>query len=105
MTRAELTDSAMRSMYDLMSRTIAAKSTAEIRSFEYYRTFWTAFARRGQGHLYCVMEDGRPSVGAFVVAYGRRDTYKDGGPLTRCSWCGDSHLVYGRPSMTPGPRV
>ena len=92
-SRMELTDSAMRSMYELMSGTIAAKGTAEIRSYDYYRKFWTEFAARGQGQLYSVFEDGQPAVGAFVINYGRKGTYKDGGSVARRSRYGDSHLV------------
>lgn len=89
----ELTEANMRAMYELMSGTIAAKGTATLRSFDYYRQFWTEFAKRGQGQLYFVYEDGKPSVGAYVIGYGRKGTYKDGGSLIKRNQYGDSHLV------------
>ncbi|MFI5086004.1 MAG: lipid II:glycine glycyltransferase FemX [Actinomycetales bacterium] len=91
--RVELTDSTMRTMYELMRGTIEEKGTAQIRSFDYYRRFWTGFGSRCQGQLYFVYEDGRASVGAFVINYGHKGTYKDGGSLQKRSQYGDSHLV------------
>ncbi|WP_125610112.1 lipid II:glycine glycyltransferase FemX [Specibacter cremeus] len=86
-------ESVMRAMYDLMVGTIAAKSTNQVREYAYYRQFWTEFANRGQGRFYFVHEDGVPSVGAYVVNYGAKATYKDGGSLQQRSQYGDSHLV------------
>jgi serine/alanine adding enzyme len=90
--RMEPTDENFRAMYALMSH-IENRSAARMRSFEYYRRFWRNFADAGQGRLYFVYEDGEPSVGAFVVNYGRKGTYKDGGSKPRRSQYGDSHLV------------
>lgn len=91
--RMDTSESTMRTMYDLMVGTIAAKSTNQVRDFDYYRQFWTEFANRGQGRFYFVYEDGVPSVGAFVINYGAKATYKDGGSLQNRSQYGDSHLV------------
>jgi serine/alanine adding enzyme len=82
-----------RSMYGLMTTTVEAKSQVRVREYEYYRQFWTNFIDRGQGRLLFVYENGVPSVGAFVVNYGRKATYKDGGSLQKRSQYGDSHLV------------
>ncbi|GAB4100593.1 lipid II:glycine glycyltransferase FemX [Sinomonas halotolerans] len=92
---AEPTEENYRAMHALMTGTLSAKSRSgtQVRSFEYYRQFWTEFTRRGQGRLYFVHENGRPSVGAFVITYGRKATYKDGGSLQKRSQYGDSHLV------------
>jgi lipid II:glycine glycyltransferase (peptidoglycan interpeptide bridge formation enzyme) len=92
---AEPTLANYRIMHRLMTGTLNAKSStgAQVRSFEYYRQFWTEFTSRGQGRLYFVYENGRPSVGAFVITYGRKATYKDGGSLQRRSQYGDSHLI------------
>lgn len=92
---AEPTLENYRTMHALMTGTLNAKSNtgARVRSFEYYRQFWTEFTRRGQGRLYFVYENGRPSVGAFVINYGRKGTYKDGGSLQQRTQYGDSHLV------------
>lgn len=91
--RAEATESTMRTMYELMVGTITAKSNNQARSYDYYRQFWSEFCNRGQGRFYFVYENGVPSVGAFVINYGSKATYKDGGSLQKRSQYGDSHLV------------
>lgn len=92
---AEPTLANYRTMHSLMTGTLNTKSRngAQVRSFEYYRQFWTEFTSRRQGRLYFVYENGRPSVGAFVINYGRKATYKDGGSLQHRTQYGDSHLV------------
>ncbi|MCZ2402575.1 peptidoglycan bridge formation glycyltransferase FemA/FemB family protein [Paenarthrobacter sp. Z7-10] len=90
---AEPTEANFRTMYALMSGTIAEKGTTQIRDYGYYSKFWAGFTARGQGRLYFVYEDGQASVGAFVINYGRKGTYKDGGSLQKRSQYGDSHLV------------
>lgn len=90
--RMEPTEENLRVMYRLMAH-IEDRSDARLRSFEYYRRFWTNFISRGQGRLYFVHEDGEPSVGAFVINYGRKGTYKDGGSKPRRSQYGDSHFL------------
>lgn len=82
-----------RTMYQLMAGTIAEKGKTQLRDFEYYRKFWQGFIDRGQGRHYFVYEDGRAAVGAFVINYGRKGTYKDGGSLIKRSRYGDSHLL------------
>lgn len=89
----EPTEENFRAMYALMTTTVEAKSQVRVREYEYYRQFWTNFISRGQGRLLFVYEDGVPSVGAFVINYGRKGTYKDGGSLQKRSQYGDSHLV------------
>jgi lipid II:glycine glycyltransferase (peptidoglycan interpeptide bridge formation enzyme) len=90
---AEPTEENFRAMYGLMTTTVEAKSQVRVREYEYYQKFWTNFIDRGQGRLLFVYEDGVPSVGAFVINYGRKGTYKDGGSLQKRSQYGDSHLV------------
>ena len=90
---AEPTEENFRAMYALMTTTVEAKSQVRVREYEYYRKFWTNFIERGQGRLLFVYENGVPSVGAFVINYGRKGTYKDGGSLQKRSQYGDSHLV------------
>lgn len=89
----EGTEENFRAMYALMTNTVEAKANVQVREYDYYRHFWTAFISRGQGRLLFVYEDGVPSVGAFVINYGRKGTYKDGGSLQRRKQYGDSHLV------------
>ena len=89
----EPTEENFQAMYSLMTTTVEAKSQVRVREYEYYRQFWTNFLKRDQGRLLFVYENGVPSVGAFVINYGRKGTYKDGGSLQKRSQYGDSHLV------------
>jgi serine/alanine adding enzyme len=82
-----------RALYDLMADTVKAKGSMPLRSYEYYAAFWDEFCNRGQGNFFFVYEDGRPSVGAFVINYGAKATYKDGGSTQNRKQYGDSHLV------------
>lgn len=90
--RAEPSEENFRTMYNLMNQ-VQDRTTVQLRSFDYYRRFWQNFVDAGQGRLYFVRENGEPSVGAFVVNYGRKGTYKDGGSKPKRSQYGDSHLL------------
>jgi serine/alanine adding enzyme len=82
-----------RALYDLMADTVKAKGSMPLRSYEYYAGFWDEFCDRGQGSFFFAYEDGKPSVGAFVINYGSKATYKDGGSTQNRKQYGDSHLV------------
>jgi lipid II:glycine glycyltransferase (peptidoglycan interpeptide bridge formation enzyme) len=82
-----------RALYDLMADTVKAKGSMPLRSYEYYARFWDEFCDRGQGNFFFAYEDGKPSVGAFVINYGAKATYKDGGSTQNRKQYGDSHLV------------
>ncbi|WP_374211189.1 lipid II:glycine glycyltransferase FemX [Pseudarthrobacter cellobiosi] len=82
-----------RALYDLMADTVNAKGSMPLRSLEYYTQFWDEFCTRGQGSFFFVYEGGKPSVGAFVINYGSKATYKDGGSTQNRKQYGDSHLV------------
>jgi serine/alanine adding enzyme len=82
-----------RALYDLMADTVSAKGSMPLRSYEYYARFWDEFCNRGQGRFFFTYEDGKPSVGAFVINYGAKATYKDGGSTQNRKQYGDSHLV------------
>ncbi|SIM04302.1 acetyltransferase (GNAT) family protein [Kocuria sp. AG109] len=94
--QVELTEENMKAMYALMDTVGQGHANVNLRSYEYYRQFWTTFAAAGQGRLYFTYEDGQPSVGAYVIRYGRKGTYKDGGSKPRRKQYGDSHLVQWR---------
>ncbi|GGH61638.1 lipid II:glycine glycyltransferase FemX [Rothia aerolata] len=91
--RVELTEENMRKMYALMDTVGQGNANVNLRSFDYYRDFWTTFEKAGQGRLYFTYEDGEPSVGAYVINYGNKGTYKDGGSKPRRKQYGDSHQV------------
>ena len=82
-----------RALYELMADTVKAKGSMPLRSYDYYARFWDEFCNRGQGNFFFVYEDGKPSVGAFVINYGAKATYKDGGSTQNRKQYGDSHLV------------
>lgn len=82
-----------RALYDLMANTVSAKGSMPLRSYDYYAQFWDEFCDRGQGNFFFTYEDGKPSVGAFVINYGAKATYKDGGSTQNRKQYGDSHLV------------
>jgi serine/alanine adding enzyme len=82
-----------RALYDLMANTVNAKGSMPLRSYDYYARFWDEFCNRGQGNFFFAYEDGKPSVGAFVINYGAKATYKDGGSTQNRKQYGDSHLV------------
>ncbi|YCH05852.1 lipid II:glycine glycyltransferase FemX [Arthrobacter sp. alpha11c] len=90
---AEPGEETYRKLYALMQDTVNAKGAMPLRSYEYYSRFWHEFCSRGQGHFFFVYEDGAPSVGAFVINYGSKATYKDGGSTQNRKQYGDSHLV------------
>ncbi len=88
----EPTDENFRIMYALMNQ-VQDRNAITLRPYEYYRNFWQNFVDAGQGRLYFAYEDGEPAVGAFVVSYGRKGTYKDGGSKPRRKQYGDSHQL------------
>lgn len=94
--QVELTEENMKAMYALMDTVGQGSANVNLRSYDYYRQFWRTFAAAGQGRLYFAYEDGKPSVGAYVIRYGNKGTYKDGGSTPRRKQYGDSHLVQWR---------
>lgn len=80
-------------MYSMICTAQQGKLAATPRPYAYYRSFWRKFIDAGFGRMLFVYEDGKPSVGAFVVQYGRKGTYKDGGSVPNRSQYGDSHLL------------
>ncbi|KRE90732.1 methicillin resistance protein [Arthrobacter sp. Soil764] len=91
--RQEQGPESYRALYDLMANTVNAKGSMPLRSYDYYARFWDEFCNRGQGNFFFTYEDGKPSVGAFVINYGAKATYKDGGSTQNRKQYGDSHLV------------
>jgi serine/alanine adding enzyme len=91
--RREAGPETYRALYDLMADTVKAKGSMPLRSYDYYARFWDEFCSRGQGSFFFAYEGGKPSVGAFVINYGAKATYKDGGSLQDRKQYGDSHLV------------
>lgn len=89
----ESSEDNFKAMYAMVGSARQGKLTVTPRPYEYYRHFWRTFVDAGLGRLFFVYENGKPSVGAFVIKYGRKGTYKDGGSTPRRSQYGDSHLM------------
>lgn len=66
-------------MYSLMKTVNRGRGSAFIRPYSYYRTFWKNFSEGNSGDFYFAYEDSRPVVGAFIINFGRKAIYKDGG--------------------------
>lgn len=78
--RADVGGRAIDDMLELV-RVTERRSGAFFRNDDYLRAVWSGFGRDGRGHLYFARCDDRVVAGAFVVRYGRRAWYKDGGSL------------------------
>lgn len=79
-------------MTDLMSQTMANKSTT-IRSGNYYKKFWKTFTSSNMGALFFAYDNKKPIAGAFVLVYGNKATYKDGGSTKEKTIYGASHAL------------
>lgn len=90
----EATDENCRLMYDLFAAT--AEGSFRIRSFEYYRAFWQAYAAKNQGQLFFAYAEGKLVAGAYALIYGAKSTYKDGASVRERTVYGASHLLQWR---------
>jgi lipid II:glycine glycyltransferase (peptidoglycan interpeptide bridge formation enzyme) len=90
----EATDENCKIMYNLFAET--AKGKFEIRSYDYYRTFWQRFETAGYGQLFFAYYDKQIVAGAYAMAYGTKSTYKDGASIQKRNVYGASHLLQWR---------
>lgn len=79
-------------MSDLIGQTMADKSVL-IRTSEYYKNFWNTFVDNKMGVLFFSYSDNVPVAGAFVLTYGDKATYKDGGSIRKKTAYGASHAL------------
>ena len=84
----------MRAMYALMDTVGQGKVFASAAPLRVLPRLLEGLRDAGQGRLYFTYEDGKPSVGAYVINYGTKGTYKDGGSKPRRKQYGDSHFGY-----------
>jgi lipid II:glycine glycyltransferase (peptidoglycan interpeptide bridge formation enzyme) len=89
---AEPTDKNLSIMTHLMQVTMADKP-GMIRDKAYYEYFWKLYASRGLGTLFFAYHNGQPVAGAFVLTYGHKATYKDGGSVREKTVYGASHAL------------
>lgn len=85
------TDENCKIMFDLMAEAVGKRS--KMYSFDYYRDFWQRYDRTGLGRMFFASHEGRVVAGAFVLAFGTKGTYKDGGSVQDHKAYGASHLL------------
>lgn len=90
-SRVAVTDKNARKMYALLSET--AEGQFGIRSFNYYKEFWTTFEQAKLGQLFFANFEGRVVAGAYAMTFGTKSTYKDGASIRKRTAYGASHLL------------
>lgn len=79
-------------MYDLLKDT-AASAGFDIRSNNYYKTFYQRYEKAGLGQLFFAYFEGEIVAGAFAMIFGKKSTYKDGASVRKRTAYGASHLL------------
>lgn len=79
-------------MSHLMKVTMADKPGA-IRELSYYESFWKLYCEKNLGKLFFAYYEGHPVAGAFVMTFGKKATYKDGGSVREKTVYGASHAL------------
>lgn len=90
---APLTEENMRIMYDLLRDTAAGRFESSLRSYAYYREFWTRFAAHDRGSLFFARVEGEVVAAAFCMYLGKKGLYKDGASVRERTVYGASHLL------------
>lgn len=89
--RVSVSDDNAAKMYALLSET--AEGQFGIRSYNYYKTYWSTFADAGLGQLFFAYYQGEVVAGAYAMVFGKKSTYKDGASVRLRSAYGASHLL------------
>lgn len=89
--RVDATDKNCTIMHNLLAETAAG--SFNIRSKEYYVTFWKRYAEAHLGQLFFAYSEGKPVAGAFALVFGTKSTYKDGASIRKRTAYGASHLL------------
>jgi lipid II:glycine glycyltransferase (peptidoglycan interpeptide bridge formation enzyme) len=89
----DLTDESMQQMFDLLNETAAGRFESSVRSFKYYKTFWTSLVENGHGQLFFAYVDNHLVAGAFCMLLGTKGLYKDGASVRERTAYGASHLL------------
>jgi lipid II:glycine glycyltransferase (peptidoglycan interpeptide bridge formation enzyme) len=76
--KVEINEENMSIMYELLTEAMSHVPTI-IRSKEYYFNFWRTFDAAGIGHLFIAYDGDTPTAAAYILKYGTKATYKDGG--------------------------
>lgn len=89
--RVDTNDEHCKIMYRLLTET--AKGSFQIRSYDYYKSFWQRYAEADLGQLFFAYVDDQVVAGAFAIAFGQKGTYKDGASVRERTVYGASHLL------------
>ena len=89
--QAPIDDEHLSIMLALMKETMQDKAT-HLRDDAYYFTFWKQFAQAG-GALFIAYDGDEPVASAYVLKFGNKATYKDGGSVKRKTIYGASHAL------------
>lgn len=90
--KVEPTDSNLSIMFQLIQQTMAGKSVT-MRDENYYKKFWKTFISNNMGALFFAYDGDKPIAGAFVLNFGNKATYKDGGSVREKTIYGASHAL------------
>lgn len=88
-----LTNENMRTMYRLLRDTAAGRFESSLRSYAYYRDFWTRFSQNDRGSLFFARVEGEVVAAAFCMYIGKKGLYKDGASIRARTVYGASHLL------------
>lgn len=88
-----LTEENMRIMYDLLRDTAAGRFESSLRSYDYYKEFWTRFSADDHGSLFFARVEGKVVAAAFCMYLGKKGLYKDGASIREKTVYGASHLL------------
>jgi len=80
-------------MYNLLRDTAAGRFESSLRSYAYYRKFWTSFAENDRGSLFFARVEGEVVAAAFCMYLGKKGLYKDGASMRAKTVYGASHLL------------
>lgn len=89
--QVSVTEKNAKIMYKLLAET--AEGQFGIRSYNYYKTFWTTFEKAGLGQLFFAYFEGEVVAAAYAMVLGTKSTYKDGASIRKRTAYGASHFL------------
>jgi len=90
----KLSEKNMHTMYNLMGSAYGGRGIPGLRTFAYYKKFWSLFHEANAGDLYFAYDNNTPVAGVFVVKNGKIALYKDGGSLHGRQSKGATYLIH-----------
>jgi lipid II:glycine glycyltransferase (peptidoglycan interpeptide bridge formation enzyme) len=90
-SKVDVSEANAKIMYALLSET--AKGQFGIRSYNYYKSYWSTFEKAGLGQLFFAYFEGEVVAGAYAMSFGEKSTYKDGASVRKRTAYGASHFL------------